>query len=395
MNASASPFRTRTALVLIAVGLAAMLGFLLVNAYGGLFERQRGNTPSPVSRYGTGFHALFRLVELSGGAPRLVRHAEFDDDAALLVLIPNMGTSRTEIEDAVAGREGPTLIILPKWIAARSRQRPDREERIAMLPARPLADMLGGMDVTGLVRQEPGALGTNRGMGLRPFPAGKDKVQAIVGDRLAALIDGPQQGAVLAEVKGRNIYILADPDLVSNHGLADRGNARAAIAMLAALNPDHPSQVAFDTMLPFGAGGRNVTQLMFEPPFAGITLALFAAALMAGLATLVRFGPVRREPRAIPFGKTALIENIVSLTRSARRTHEGGAAYADAIRAWMARRLALPRGLTGAALDAHLGAIRTDTPYAPWRERLTGAQSDAELLAAARKLDDWRKEAIS
>ncbi len=116
---------------------------------------------------------------------------------------------------------------------------------------------------------------------------------------------------------------------------------------------------------------------------------------MAGLATLVRFGPVRREPRAIPFGKTALIENIVSLTRSARRTHEGGPAYADAIRAWMARRLALPRGLTGAALDAHLGAIRTDTPYAQWQERLSSAQSDAELLTAARKLDDWRKEAIS
>ncbi len=395
MSANASPFRTRTALVLIAVGLVAMVGFLLVNAYGGLFERQRGNTPSPVSRYGTGFHALFRLVELSGGTTRLVRHAEFDDDTALLVLIPNIGTSRTEIEDAVAGREGPTLIILPKWIAARSRQRPDREERLAMLPARPLADMLGGMDVTGLVRQEPGALGTNRGMGLLPFPPGRDTVQAIVGDRLAALIDGPQHGAVLAEVKGRNIYLLADPDLVSNHGLADRGNARAAIAMLAALNPDHPGNIAFDTMLPFGAGGRNVTQLMFEPPFAGITLALFAAALMAGLATLVRFGPVRREPRAIPFGKTALIENIVSLTRSARRTHEGGPAYADAIRAWMARRLALPRGLTGAALDAHLGAIRTDTPYAQWQERLTSAQSDAELLTAARKLDDWRKEAIS
>jgi hypothetical protein len=148
----------------------------------------------------------------------------------------------------------------------------------------------------------------------------------------------------------------------------------------------------FDTMLPYGSGGRNLLQLAFEPPFAGVSIALLIAALLAGVATLVRFGPVRREQRAVPFGKAALIDNIVSLARRARRTREGGDAYADAIRDWAARRLALPRTLQGDALDAQLDAIPTTTSYATVTEQVRDAKTETELLHAAQALDDWRKE---
>ena len=58
----------------------------------------------------------------------------------------------------------------------------------------------------------------------------------------------------------------------------------------------------------------------------------------------------------------------------------GAAAFAHAL------------GTPGEALDAHLDALPTQTPYAATIDRVRNAKTEAELLHAAQKLDDWRKE---
>lgn len=259
------------------------------------------------------------------------------------------------------------------------------------IPPVQLAGMLAPLVKVEVRQTEKVQLRYPTSLDLRPFRT-PETLQTIDGEKIYPLITASDGNAVLAEVPGKNIYILADPDLLNNFGLAERQNAFAAIALLAALDPDNPGTIVFDTMLPFGAGGRNLAQLMFEPPFLGVTLALLAAALLAGIATWARFGPPRREPRAVAFGKRALIENIVSLARRAQRVRDGGGAYADSVRDWAARRLALPRTLQGEALDAHLDALPTQTPYAATIDRVRNAKTEAELLHAAQKLDDWRKE---
>ena len=113
---------------------------------------------------------------------------------------------------------------------------------------------------------------------------------------------------------------LADPDLINNHGLRNAETARAALALIDALNSTGARQVDFDlTMNGLGARGAapNLLQLAFEPPFLAMTLALFVAALLAGLHGAFRFGPARREERAIAFGKAALVENSAGLIRLA------------------------------------------------------------------------------
>lgn len=388
---AASPFRTRTVLVLIAVGVVAMLGFLLTATYGDRVERQRGNTPSPTSRFATGFHALYQLVERSGGRPSLRRSSDELHDG-LLILLPNPRTQPSELSEAMRGHEGPKLIVLPKWVAAPQPRKPNREERYADVASQQLIKLLSAVTAVAPHQEDADTrLHYPSGLALAPFRA-TETIQAIAGEQLVSLIAAPDGASVLAEVKGANTYILADPDLLNNFGLAQRQNARAAIAMLAALDPDYAGEIAFDTMLPYGAGGRNIGQLMFEPPFAGVTIALLAAALLAGIATFNRFGPARREPRALAFGKRALIENIVSLARRAGRTREGGAAYADAIRDWATRRLALPRTLQGEALDRQLDALHPGAPFSVAAAALRDAKTEPELLRAAQQLDDWRKE---
>lgn len=388
----AAPFRRRTVLILIAVGLLAMLGFLLTATYGDRFETQRGNTPGPTSRYATGFQALYQLVERSGGTPSLRRSPEQDESDALLVLLPNIRTQPAELTAALQGHDGASLIVLPKWITQPQELRPTREDRIAPLPAEPIQRMLRELVPVAPHHEKAGTrLRYAPDYQLKPFET-PDPIQAVESDRLIPLIAAPDGATVLARIGGTDTYLLADPDLLNNLGLAKRRNAHAAIALLAALGPDTSGTIAFDTMLPYGAGGRNIGQLMFEPPFAGVTVALLAAALLAGIATFNRFGPPRREPRALAMGKSALIENIVGLARRAGRTREGGPAYADAIRAAAARRLALPRTLQREALDTHLEALPTATSYTAAITALRQATTETDLLHAAQQLDDWRKE---
>ncbi|MFL9842639.1 hypothetical protein ABS767_16835 [Sphingomonas sp. ST-64] len=393
-ESTANPFRTRTVLILIGAGVMLALGFLLVNAYGDRVDRQRSNIPSPTSRFATGFYGLTRLIDMSGGTVSLSGDPRGRPENGLLILTPHGGTTRAELAEALeaaSSETAPVLIILPKWVAIPQARRPTREQRISDLPIPQIEDMLGALTLAKVAREKPGKPIVVTSLPIPDFRP-TDSLQTVSGPKIYPLIKSPGGATVLGEVPGTNTFILADPDLLNNRGLVHRANARAAIALVAGLDPNAPGTVIFDTMLPFGAGDRNLLRLMFEPPFAGVTLALAIAALLAGLATLSRFGPVRREPSGIPLGKAALIENIVSLARRAKRTHEGGAAYADAVRDWAGRRLALPSTLKGDALDAHLDALKTTTPYAEWATRVRTATSEAELLHAAQKLDDWRKE---
>lgn len=391
-QSSANPFRTRTVLILVAAGFILALGFLLVSAYGDRVDRQRGNVPSPASRFATGFYGLTKLVELSGGTVSLSSDLEERPERGILILTPNIGTKSEEIRQAMGAHDGPILVILPKWVAVPIKDRPNREQRLTTVSPERLVAMLA-QTVTIAPHSEKAGTRLRYSSALTGSPFRIDgEIQAVESDKLVPLIVAPDGASVLSQVGASGTYILADPDLLNNHGLAHRQNARAALALLATLNPDTPGTVIFDTMLPYGSGGRNLLQLAFEPPFAGVSIALLIAALLAGIATLARFGPVRREARAVPFGKAALIDNIVSLARRARRTREGGSAYADAIRDWAARRLALPRTLQGEALDAQLNAIPTTTSYAAATERVRGATTETELLHAAQALDDWRKE---
>ena len=391
-ESSASPFRTRTVLILVAAGFILALGFLLVSAYGDRVDRQRGNVPSPASRFATGFYGLTKLVELSGGTVSLSSEQEGRPENGILILTPNIGTKSEEIRQAMGAHDGPILVILPKWVAVPIKDRLNREQRLTTVSPERLVGMLAQTVTIAPHSEKAGTrLRYSSALAGSPFRI-NGEIQAVESDKLVPLIVAPDGASVLSQVGASGTYILADPDLLNNHGLAHRQNARAALALLATLDPDTPGTVIFDTMLPYGSGGRNLLQLAFEPPFAGVSIALLIAALLAGIATLARFGPVRREARAVPFGKAALIDNIVSLARRARRTREGGSAYADAIRDWAARRLALPRTLQGDALDAQLDAIPTTTSYAAATERVRSATTETELLHAAQALDDWRKE---
>lgn len=390
MSANPSPFTTRAALILTGLGGLLLLALLVMAGFGQEIEARVTRVPGATAKGATGFQALHDLLAgLPGTTVTLAR----DNDALaadhLVIATPDAQTRAADLTQLVRLRDArPLLIILPKWQTERDGLSPTRERRVRdAMNLAPVGAMLRGLTQAAITR---GGDGTRRpvaaGWPLAPIEA--PQTLAVGGVEPWITVRG--QGAILSKLPGQRVWILSDPDLANNYGLRDRRNARAIVAAIKAMNDDQLDAVAFDLTLHYRAGERNLVKLMLTPPFIAVTIALIAAALLAGWASAARFGPPRREARAIPFGKAALIDTIAALTRRAGRAGAGGPRFAAMRAERLGARLHAPRGFTGDALAAWLDTRRPG--FADRYRAVARAEDEASLTDAARRLDDFIKE---
>ncbi|HZG45464.1 MAG TPA: hypothetical protein VEZ41_04250 [Allosphingosinicella sp.] len=391
-----NPFRPALVIGLITAGLLSFAAFILMLGWSRPEAKPGGTAPSVGA---TGFAGIIALSQDLLNA-RVAGDARGVDSDDLLVIPLHPRDDPSQLADLLRRRAGEaTLLILPKWL-----EEPDPDRggwvRVRGPLLAPAADRLmgGGFAVEPLSRDEgkpPWVEGTGLLEGLAislpSFP------QVIHGDRVEMLLGLPGEGALVAQLGEQPHYVVADPDLLNNHGIRERDAARTAVEMLARMRPDTDSAIVFDDgnalapPLP-----RNLLRAMFEPPFLAMTLALLVAAFLAGLYGVSRFGPVRRPERAIAFGKAALVENSAALVRLAGREVRLGGAYADLVRDEAARAGAAPPHLQGEALEVYLD--RFSKPGDPFFRQLAWDVREAPdrptLLAAARALFAWKKDMI-
>jgi hypothetical protein len=217
-------------------------------------------------------------------------------------------------------------------------------------------------------------------------------LQTISGPDLKPLVTDSAGRAVVAQVGDSQMFVLSDPDLFANHGIADRRQAAAALALLDYLNVTDAESILFDVTLNGLGSARSPLRLAFDPPFLGVTLALTAALLLAALQALVRFGAPRRAERAIAFGKAALVANAAALVRKAGRERALGARYAQMIRDRAIAAFAVPPRLRGSAVDEYLDRLEGRRPFSELAEQAENAGDRKELLAAAQALHSWQGE---
>ena len=116
-----SAFRPRTVLLLVLFGAAAFLATLwLIGA--GKTDSGPDNGEAHAAGHGlAGYAALAAMLERQGHEVTISRNRARLDDEALLVLTPTIWTDADDLAAVIDGRRytGPTLLILPKWYAAR------------------------------------------------------------------------------------------------------------------------------------------------------------------------------------------------------------------------------------------------------------------------------------
>lgn len=418
-GAAASPFKPRTLLAMLAVGAASFLLMLYAIGAGWTSSDKNGGAHAGANGL-NGFAGLVRLLEERGHEVSLSRSEARLDDEGLLVLTPQHGADGEAISEIIDARRyvGPTLLILPKWIALRGDQVPgiDAPRGWVLLGgafAPDWLDMIAAMDGA---EAEVAARNRWEGLGLAGGLPDPEEVLSLDASRVLPLVTD-EEGDVLAGYVGDAgsypvleeaarmpvrdpedpdtdtglwpVVIVAEPDLANNYGLADAKRARAAVRIVEATLGGSDMPVVFDLSMAGLGRSQNLLTLAFEPPFLAATLCLLLAALVIAWRAFRRFGPPVAEAPALAMGKRQLARNGGGLVARAKRLHLLGPPYA----ALVAARIAAALGIRDADPEARDAAIARTLAarglagdYLERADALRRARHPAELLRAASAL---------
>jgi hypothetical protein len=390
---------------MVVVGCVSALLFLVLTAYAPQLRSESDGGAHAMSKSAIGFAGLAKLLS-DEGAPTVVSrnpHPEADTRPRLLVLTPSLESDPKAM--ARLGGPGVELIILPKWIAGPDPSHPGWVTRAGMEPTdeigRRLLNAFDGGDhierrngkTTPILRAPPGFFSAGSVMPLGQI----DGLQTIAGPDQGwdSVLDVDVGHAVLIKQRDNDVYILSDPDLLNNQGLAQLANARGASALIGFLRMGR-LPVVFDLTLAGFTRARGLLALAFEPPFLAATLCAIAAAGLMGLHAAARFGaPLRLAPK-FALGKRALADNSAALIRLVRREHRMGAGYAALTRTLAAKAVGAPRDLDDDQMDAlldRLGRAKDiDAAFFDLERQAREARDVHGLMTAARKLHQWRLE---
>jgi hypothetical protein len=417
MSRAASPFGPRTLLAVLAVGAGAFLLLLYAIGAGWDGNRDRNGGAHAAANGLNGFAGFVRLLEDSGHDVDLSRSEARLDEESLLVLTPQHGADGEAIAAIVESRRylGPTLLILPKWLALPASINPNVTAPQGWVLLAGASEPEWIEAIAGLEDEEAEIGESERWHGLdssgrlpdpeRVLGLSGNQLGSLVSDEsgraLAGYVDDDGYYPVLAAAAGAEpnddeddqtdsdlwpVVIVAEPDLVNNYGLADRDRARLALAIVDATLDDYELPIVFDLTVAGLGRSENLLTLAFEPPFLAATLCLLLAALVIAWRAFRRFGPPIAEAPALAMGKRQLARNGGALVARARRLHLLGPPYAALVAARLAARLGVREAdpqAREAGIARTLAGRGLAADYLERADALRRARRPNELLRAA------------
>lgn len=237
-----------------------------------------------------------------------------------------------------------------------------------------------------------------------------DVVQLIKSNELRPIV-GTADGMLVGEMtrNGKTIWILADPDIMANHGIVRGGNAAFMACLVDALrftdNTDPTAPVVFDeTVHGFMEAEGSPLKLLFRFPFVVVTALLCLTGVLAACAGAGRFGAAATPERPLDFGKAGLIANGARLFDYAGHHSSVLQYYIRMCLRTAGQALHAPAHLEGAALAAWLDRIgearglrHNVSELFAASESLRGASPHklSRLLSLAREMHQWKGELLN
>src|SRR5262249_27580839 len=135
---------------------------------------------------------------------------------------------------------GPRLIVLPKWMVAGEPLHPGWVRKVVPFGGASVRDVLKGAlakDVAITLAKGKASVKLHALFehfdGIAPGTAIPiESLQTIAGSSFEPDIVDDKGHAVLAQLRGTQIYVLADPDFLNNRALHDKPVARLALALV-------------------------------------------------------------------------------------------------------------------------------------------------------------------
>ncbi len=392
-------FQPRTVFWLVVVGGLSFIAAMAILVLG-----QDIGTTAKANSFSTsaiGHRAFVETLDRLGFRVLVSRHnsAEKAGDNGLLILAePIPGES-----NITALLNAPNLLyVLPKRTGAPDPGKPAWLLDTAMLPL-PLVEesldaVLSGARV---VRPRTAPAWRSGVPGLEPEIA---RPQLVRSERLSPFV-ASDQGVLLGGVQtesGGRLWVLSDPDLLANHGIAQGDNAALLVRALEHMNPAGGLIVVDETIHGF-TQSPSLWRSLFAFPFVVVTVQALATLVVLMLAATERFGGPLPLPRVLPEGKAALLANTADLLSLGDHGRDLLRRYARVTLRDVACRLQLPTGLrrdeTIARLDRIAEARGIGDRFGEI-DAVVGAGAPrfgegGRILQAAGRLFRWKREMLN
>jgi hypothetical protein len=233
-------------------------------------------------------------------------------------------------------------------------------------------------------------------------------LQLVKSDKLTPLI-ASDKGILLGELKTdeRTIWVLSDPDVISNQGLGKDGkrNAVLAVKMFQKLRGKDTGKVVFDeTIHGYLIKTGSPLRILFEFPFSLISLQAIAAIALLLWAAIGRFGAPQKAPLPLSAGKQGLLDNIARLSEFAGHQRLMVQRYVETSIRDTAKQVHAPKGLSDEELAKWLQrmgqakGVKTDNVEILNRtNRLIGQENSdlREYIELARSIYRWKQEILN
>jgi hypothetical protein len=393
--------RNWTAIALAALAAAAVA----VSIYAAIAEQSDASSfASTYSRSAIGHAGMLALLKAQGidatantGAPP----DKLRQGGVLVLAEPDFDpSSGAALKTPLRGRS--VLLVLPKWTG-----NPEDGDRgwLATVYQKPLPLVQSVLD--------DAAANASVTRDIEKFTPAFNWLGAAphIDAPMQLLSPGPKLRPLIADAGGNmlagvmptrhgQIWILADPGVINNYGLA-HGNADLAMALINRARAGGP--VVFDeTIHGFASVPNGHFRLLIARPFRAATLeALLAIALLLW-ATSTAFGARLARPAPLAAGKQALIANIAELLIYAGHQGELVRRYMQVTLEDVAARLHAPaadgvaRGAWLAQVQAQRGSVYDAAVLQTEALALTAARRapSGAVFALAQKIHRWKQDML-
>ncbi|MEJ2117420.1 MAG: hypothetical protein P8Y36_05745, partial [Alphaproteobacteria bacterium] len=369
--------------VVLFVSVAIAIGALVLGAYLVTKQKEAHDNfgPNSYSRSIVGHAGIANLLKKIGIPVIQSRSGSLwkSREGVLVLAEPNYRFGETNPLYELM-RAKTILFVLPKWKAIKDLKNSGWAERVILYSrfrAKLTLDFVVSKGSIGHVKKVE-KWTTNI---FKADPKITEPVQLIKSDKLIPLIacdKGILLGALVTDE--RTIWILSDPDVISNQGFgkAGKSNATLAVKIIQSLRGKNLGKVVFDeTIHGYKIRTGSPLRILFEFPFSLIALQAAIAIALLLWATMGRFGAPQKAPPPLSAGKQGLLDNIASLSEFAGHQKLIVQRYVEATIRDTAKQIYAPKGLS-------------DEELAKWVQRVGKArgvtQDNIEILNRANHL---------
>jgi hypothetical protein len=415
---AANPFSSKATRWLVGLCVVSFVAALVFAALGTDPADVPDHRPTSYSRSAIGHHGFVEILKKLDIPVVISRHEsgmKAGDRAVLILAEPR--TDEPDLDDMkkMLQQAKVALVVLPK------RSGHAKSVKKAFIDSQELKDeydpeaVLTAAGVVGGKVRRPESMGTIQDdqLGVSPtLPAPQLVWPATNVDPIVQT----SEGILVGKVKGSDVFILADPDLIANHGIILGDNAALAVALIDKLratgdriaaekgDDDDARPVIIDETLHGNKMAPSPWHELLEVPLVFATLAGILTIIILLWAAMGRFGEPVPAKLGLEPGKAFLIANTAALIGLgghsghalqrylattmqdvARGTHAPADLGNDKLRDWFDQ-IGKSRKLTVGLRDLE-AEVESVT-----RARRARAE---RVVAAALRIYDWRNQMTS